>query len=337
MPKKAAKIPAPLDVTSDLLWGGWRTFALAAAIELDVFTSVKKGATTAAEIASSAGANESSMRRLLDSLVSIKYLTRKGERYALTPQAAAYLTRGSELYMEGIERFTSMQMMGWPQLAQAVRTGQPTVPTDDWSRGAFFATLVRCIFPMSFAGATAAVASLNSSARARIKRVLDVAAGSAAWSIPFAQAIRAAKVTVVDLPQVTPVTRDYTSRFGVGDRYEYIEGDLRELDFGSGYDLVILGHIIHGEGRELGRKLIERAAAALGDRGMLLIAEMVPNDDRTGPPGPMLFGLNMLLHTPDGDVFTMKEYREWLKAAGFKQVRTIRTPMAPSPLILAQK
>ncbi|MGA8566363.1 MAG: hypothetical protein WB580_01090 [Candidatus Binataceae bacterium] len=32
---------------------------------------------------------------------------------------------------------------------------------------------------------------------------------------------------------------------------------------------------------------------------------------------PLLFGLNMLLHTPAGDVFTMREYREWLKEAGF--------------------
>ncbi len=51
----------------------------------------------------------------------------------------------------------------------------------------------------------------------------------------------------------------------------------------------------------------------------------------------MLFGLNMLLHTPVGDVFTMKDYREWLKGAGFRAVKTIPTPSAVSPLILAQK
>lgn len=51
---------------------------------------------------------------------------------------------------------------------------------------------------------------------------------------------------------------------------------------------------------------------------MLLIGEFVPNDDRTEPPVAMLFGLNMLLHTPVGDVFTLKEYREWLKGAGFR-------------------
>ena len=133
------------------------------------------------------------------------------------------------------------------------------------------------------------------------------------------------------------VIRRQRAKFGVGDRYSYLEGDLRQVDFGGGYDLITLGHIIHGEGRDGGRRLVERSAEALADRGLLLIAEFIPNNDRTGPAGAMMFGINMLLHTPDGDVFTMKEYREWLKAAGFKTIRTISTQTAPSPLILAEK
>jgi hypothetical protein len=59
--------------------------------------------------------------------------------------------------------------------------------------------------------------------------------------------------------------------------------------------------VIHSEGRVDGVKLIERCFRALVERGMLLIWEFVPNDDRTGPAIPVLFGLNMLLHTPVGD------------------------------------
>lgn len=70
---------------------------------------------------------------------------------------------------------------------------------------------------------------------------------------------------------------------------------------------------------------------------MLLIAEFIPNDERTGPSLPLLFGLNMMLHSSVGNVFTMKDYRGWLKAAGFKTIKAIRTPAAPSPLILASK
>jgi 2-polyprenyl-3-methyl-5-hydroxy-6-metoxy-1,4-benzoquinol methylase len=323
----------------DLMWGGWSPCAVAAAVELDVFSAIASGKTTAAEIAGEAHANESAMRRLLDALVTLKYLTHKSDRYALSPHAATFLVRGSELYMEGAGRFATGQMMGWFQLADVIRSGAPLPPPGGEAGMAnFFAMLVKVIFPPNFVAANAAVASLPASARARIKSVLDVAAGAAAWSIPFAQANKATRVTVVDFPQVTPVAREYAAKFGVADQYEYRDGNLNEVDFGtSRYDLVTLGHVIHAVGREAGSRLIERSAKALRERGMLLIAEFIANDERTGPPLPMLFSLNMMLHSPIADVFTMKEYRGWLKEAGFKTIKVIRTPAAPSPLILATK
>ena len=338
MPKKSDRFPSPLMAAQDLLWGGWSTFIVAAAVELDVFSSIASGARTAREIASKANADEFALRRMLDSLAALKYLSRNGDRYSLSPQSAAFLVRGSELYMEGIDQFAKSQMMSWFQLAQAVKSGRPVVPPgDDAGLATFFSILVRCIFPLGFVAAQAAVAAISPARRARIKRILDVGGGAAPWSIPFAQTIRGARVTVLDLPAVTQITREYAAKFGVGDRYGYLEGDLRQVDFGGGYDMITLGHIIHGEGRDGGRRLVERSAEALADRGLLLIAELIPNNDRTGPAAALMFGINMLLHTPDGDVFTMKEYREWLKAAGFKTIRTISTQTAPSPLILAEK
>jgi hypothetical protein len=80
MPKRSGKVPSPIDVGVDLLWGGWRTFVVAAAVDLDVFTAISSGAATATQIASAANAHGPAMRRLLDALVALKYLTRKGER-----------------------------------------------------------------------------------------------------------------------------------------------------------------------------------------------------------------------------------------------------------------
>jgi hypothetical protein len=51
---------------------------------------------------------------------------------------------------------------------------------------------------------------------------------------------------------------------------------------------------------------------------------------------PLLFGLNMLLQTEEGAVFTMREYRAWLKAAGFGKATTIPVP-PPTTVILATK
>jgi hypothetical protein len=63
---------------------------------------------------------------------------------------------------------------------------------------------------------------------------------------------------------------------------------------------------------------------------------MVPNDARTGPAMPLLFGLNILLQTEEGNVFTLREYLTWLKAAGFRKVTTVSVP-PPTTLILATK
>ena len=89
-------------------------------------------------------------------------------------------------------------------------------------------------------------------------------------------------------------------------------------------------------GPDWGKQLLKRACAALNNGEMVLICKFVPNDQRSAPALPLLFGLNMLLHTPQGDVYTMREYREWLKEAGFRKVAMIPAPHV-SPLILATK
>jgi len=190
---------------------------------------------------------------------------------------------------------------------------------------------------MTYNGAQGLVASFPQTKLKKIERVLDVAAGSAAWSLPFAQAVPHARVTAVDYPEVTADARGFAQQFGVADRYEYLEGDLRQIDFGQNrYDIVILGHIIHTEGEKWGKTLIAKSYKALKPGGTLIIAEMIPNDARTGPILPLLFGLNMILHTTEGDVFTMAEYKQWLKQAGFTSVKLVES-QGPSPLILATR
>jgi ubiquinone/menaquinone biosynthesis C-methylase UbiE len=320
------------------LWVGRGVQALVAAVELDLFTHIANGNGTAGEISRAAKASERGVKRLLDALVGFGYLIKKGDKYKLSAISEKFLVRGRESYMGEFVYETKLTWENWSRLTDVVRSGRPVDAVDMEERGReFFPRLVAAIFPMSFNAARYAVATLPKKTNNRIKGILDVAAGSGAWSIAFAEAIPGARVTVIDYSEVTPITRKFAERFGVGDKYDYIEGNLREVDFGQNrYDLVILGHIIHSEGEEWGKKLIKKSYRTLKDGGLLLIAEIIPNDKRTGPLVPLVFGLNMLLHTEQGDVFTLSEYRRWLKETGFKKVNTINAP-TPSPLILATK
>ncbi len=145
------------------------------------------------------------------------------------------------------------------------------------------------------------------------------------------------EVTAQDWPDVLEVTKRFVDKFKLSRRFIYLPGDLREVDFGQEcYDLVILGHICHSEGAEKTRVLLSRAFSALKHDGKLLLADMIPDDERRTAVFPLLFAVNMLVNTTEGNTFTMPEYREWLADAGFCDITVVEVP-GPSPLILAGK
>ena len=338
MPRKTKKTPlSPASIMEDIM-GTWRAQSLAAAVELDVFSQIAAGKQTVKDIAEGAGASQRGMALLLDALTAIGYLRKTGSRYILQPVSAAFLVPEGKAYVGALAHALSLTWDSWKYLTEAVRSGRPAETVDIAAKGKeFFPKLVASIFTGSFEASTAAVSRFPEKDRRAIHRILDVAAGSGAWSLAFAQAIPQAQVTTVDFAEMTPIARGFAEKIGVAAQYDYLEGDLRQMDFGrEKYDLVILGHILHSEGEKQGKELLRKSYAALRSGGKLLIGEYVPNDVRTGPAMPLLFGLNMLLQTEEGNVFTLREYRTWLKAAGFGKVTTVPVP-PPSTVILATK
>jgi len=332
---KAALSPAAI---MDDIMGVWRSRAMVAAVQLKIFDHIAKGKHTAIEIAEASGASQRGITNLLDALTGMGHLRKSGSRYRLTPASAAFLVTGKKPYVGELAHGLSLTWDAWKNLTDSVKSGRPAQTVNVAEKGKeFFPKLVASIFPGNFAASTMAVSRLPQKERDKIRKILDVAAGSGAWSLAFAQAIPQARVTSMDFPEMTPITRSYSEKLGVAGRYEYLEGDLRQVDFGRDmFDLVILGHIVHSEGEKHGKQLLQKSYAALRPGGKLLIGEFVPNDARTAPAMPLLFGLNMLLQTEEGNVFTLREYRTWLKEAGFRKVSTIPV-LPPSTVILATK
>src|SRR6266576_7257918 len=153
-------------------------------------------------------------------------------------------------------------------------------------------------------------------------RVLDLASGSGIWGIALAQKSPRVQVTAVDWVGMIPTTKRITQKFGVGDRFKFIEGDLLQADFGDGYDVATLGHILHSEGEERSRQLLKKTFGALKSGGTIAIAEWLTNDERTEPLPSLMFAVQMLVNTEEGDTFSFNEIKGWLEQAGFEDVRT---------------
>lgn len=319
-------------------WGYAPTLAIEAAVRHGVFDLLDSSPRTLAEVVAATGASERGLRGLMNVLVGLEFLARSGDMYTLTPESEAFLVSTKPGFQGGLFRHTSQQLLPkWLTLHESVATGKPARSVNSEEAGAeFFLGFVHDIFPLSYPAAGVLAAHLALGEREGTVHVLDVAAGSGVWSIALAQSAPNVSATAFDWEGVLPATRAMVERFGLAGRYAYLPGDLNTGAFGEGYDIATLGHILHSEGSTKSQALLKKVFEALKPGGTVVIAEFLVNAERTGPPGSLIFAVNMLVNTEHGDTFSFEEISAWLDAAGFVDVRTLDAP-GPAPLILATR
>ena len=311
-----------------------------AAIRHRVFDVLDQGAKIIEELCAETQTSPRGLRALLNALVGLELLAKDDEaRYALTPESAAFLVRGKPAFHGAFFLLTSGPMLSeWAKLNDIVRSGRPEKHINREQDGvAFFRQFVEDIFPIHYAAAQRLGEALEVSKAAAPLSVLDLAAGSGVWSVALALRSPHVRVTAVDWPGVIPITQKVAARFGVTDRFRFVAGDLLEANFGSGHAIVTAGHILHSEGEARSRLLLEKAFDALAPGGTMAIAEILVDANRTAPLPALIFAVNMLVNSDQGDTFSFEEISAWLRDAGFAHVRTMEAPGLAPLLILATK
>src|SRR5205809_3419572 len=312
---------------------------IGAAVSNKVFDTLEGGGKTIEQVSKTTGASQRGLRAIMNALVGLELLKKdRHEKYSLTPESATFLLSDKAGTQAGFFATILPQLVSrWLSLTEVVRDGRPVLAVNQEEPGTeFFSQLVENIIPMSYPSAQALGHHLKIAKAKSEVRVLDLAAGSGIWGIALTQKSPRVRVTAVDWAGMIPTTKRITQKFGVADRFNYIEGDLLEANLGNGYDIAILGHILHSEGEERSRKLLKKTFKALKSGGTIAIAEWLVNDDRTEPTHSLMFAVQMLVNTERGDTFSFNEIKSWLEEARFKRVRKLEAP-GPSPLILATK
>jgi ubiquinone/menaquinone biosynthesis C-methylase UbiE len=307
------------------------------AVQLNVFTHIAEGRKSANAIAEAENASSRGLRMLLDSLTALQLLTKSDDGYELTPLAAQCLVKTSEDYIGGIWETDNM-WDAWGGLTEIVRKGKPRHAVENQQVAEmFFPMLVKSLHVINREPARRTAETLGAGTRHKGLSVLDVACGSGIWGIAIAERDKEARLTMQDFPVVLEDTKKYLERHGVLDRADFIAGDLKEVAFGEErFDVALLGNIVHSEGEESSRDLFKRINRALKPNGRIVVIDMIPNDERTAPPFPLFFALNMFINTSVGDCYTLAEYTAWLNEAGFSKIETADIA-SHSPLIIGVK
>ena len=310
-----------------------------AAVSNKVFDTLENGAKTVEQVSKETGASVRGLRAIMNALTGLELLKkdRKG-KYLLTPESKAFLITNKPGSLAGFFQTILPRLASkWLQISEVARTGRPIAAVNEETEGTeFFSQLVENIIPMSYGGAQKLANHLKVAKTKDELRVLDLAAGSGIWGIALAEKSPRVRVAAIDWAGMIPTTKRITQKFGVSDRFKFIGGDLLEADFGDGYDIATLGHILHSEGEQRSRQLLKKTFGALKSSGTIAIAEWLVNDRRTEPTHSLMFAVQMLVNTEEGNTFSFNEIKSWLEDAGFKKVRKLEAP-GPSPLILATK
>lgn len=311
------------------------TEALRGGLELGLFTAIAEGNTTVPALAARIRASERGTRILADYLCVSGLLTKTEAEYGLAPDAALFLDANSPAYMGLASKFLHhpVLMHAASDIAQVVRTGKSILggagtiedenPVwEDFARG---------MVPMM----TPAAQFLAELAGSGPLRVLDIAAGHGVFGIHIAAKNPEAEITALDWPAVLKVAAENAARFGVAARWTPLPGSALSVDYGSGYDLVLLTNFLHHFDEAGCIDILRRVHASLKPGGRVITLEFVPNPDRVTPPISASFAMTMLLNTPSGDAYTFTQFESMFRAAGFASTEQVPTGPMPEQVLVS--
>jgi hypothetical protein len=326
-------VPQP-DAINALRYGADASFAMLAGMQLEVFTPLQHGPMTAEQIAEAIGIAPTRLPLLLYALVAAGLLTEQDGQFANTPEAQHYLVKGTPLYMGNEHRQLSNQWENKLKTATSLRTGIPQSYVDfSQSPPEELEAFLRRV---NGGAVTATHVLLERYDFSSTQTLVDVGGGGGGLALTFAKACPQLQATVVDLPQITPITQKILDEEGATDRVTVLSADVVRGPLPGRYDAAVLQQLLQVLSADEARQVILHVGAALNPTGTIYIIGAILDDSRITPPRAVGANLNFINLYYTGEAYTERQHCVWLSEAGFVDIeRTlIRTGQG---LITARK
>ena len=308
-------------------------FAMLAGMQLELFTPLGAGAMTAEQLAKALGVGEAKLTPLLYALASAGLLTVDNGRFANTLEADRYLVRGKPTYLGDRHLAYTARYHEAAQTAATIRTGQPQARRDYASLSTEeFDDFLRQLHPSSRAAGRDLLTRFDFSG---YRNMVDVAGGSGGLALAIATACPQIRVTVIDLPSVTSITRRFIEEESMTGRVDAVAGDVVRDPLPGRYDVAVLRSVIQVLPPDDARRVLHNLIQALEPGAPVFLIGQVLDDSRLSPPETVAYNL-VFINQHDGQAYIEKEYRTWLTETGFTSIE--RVPFSGgSSLITARK
>jgi acetylserotonin N-methyltransferase len=307
--------------------------AVTVADELGIFDSLAQQPATPAELAERQQLDVRAAEILLALLTSLGFLVAYQSRYQVSETSRNFLLRQSPFYWGGVFlQYRRTNTLHNSIRGKLTRKQQPGVghsaekpPVEAWESGKMDLDTARGIaaFMHSHSLPAATGAALHGDF-AGVSRLLDVGGGSGCFSIALAQRHQQLRCTVMELPAMCEVAREYIEAGGVAERVDATHVDMFREAWPRGYDAMFFSNIFHDWSDETNVQLAARAFEALPTGGRICLHEMLLDDTGNAPRTAAAFSMLMLVSTR-GRQFTFRQLKTLLEGAGFGDIAVTAT------------
>ncbi len=299
-----------------------QTGAILAAIELELFTHIARGAGTLGEIAAALNMDEEKADRLLTACKSIKLVREVNGRHENFSDVERYLVKDSKTYFGDYLDYMAHRDYGaWEHIATNLTAVAETNEDDDRTYLSLMQDPEKAR-EFTVAGYEASIGLGHKLAKefdfSQFDRWLDLGGGSGCYAIAACERQQGFKVTVLDQANVIAIAREFIDKHGLADRIDTKPGDFFGDAYPTGYDLASYITPLQGYMPDKVIACLTKARDALKPGGTILVVDYMLKDDKTGPIDPAfvnLFGVREGRYL--GRVNTGAEWCEFMKDAGF--------------------
>lgn len=307
----------------DMAHAYWETGVLNAAIELGLFTKVAAGADSLDGIAAALAITPLNALRLTSACVTLDLLRRTADgRFVNAPDADKFLVEGKPGYAGPWLDFTRRVYDDWPKwnkLADYLRHQGP--PEELAMYQDFGVEDARAYHEATYSiGLGAGRRFVRQVDLSKRSKILDLGGGSGCYCIAACTEHPHLTATVLDLPPVTEVAKEFIAKHGLSDRIDTLAGDFTKVAFPTDVDVMIMASNIPHFDRAAMFALARKAFDALLPGGEMHIVGEIIDDDGKGPVSSAMWAMEEALYGGGGTPHTRAETRDYLAEAGFVDV-----------------
>ena len=304
----------------NLSYGHKQSATLMAAVKLDLFTTVAKGASKLSEIARNLGLSLLNTERLVVACTAMGLLEKEGEEYRNAPDVDRFLVKGKLTYVGPWLLFSVWDFESWNDLTDHLRSDSPPRVlglyeslTEEMARKYHEAT-----YSVGLGAGYRFAREVDMSRRSLL---LDLGGGSGCYCIAAVQKYPQLKAIVFDFEPVCKVTREFIAQWGLEDRISTHPGDFTRDPFPPGADVMLMASNLPQYDQEVLEGVMRKAYEALLSGGEYHVVGETLTDEKDGPLGPALWGIHEALFGSHGRAHSERETKGYLAKAGFVDVQ----------------